>query len=44
MNYWQHEHPLRCPKRHKMLWLGSVFWICGKCHQLYVETVKEEVK
>lgn len=38
--YWQHTKPLRCPKRHKMIWLGSVFWICGrgKCNTIYVQT------
>lgn len=37
--YWQHADPLLCPKRHKMIWLGSVFWICGKgkCNTIYVE-------
>jgi hypothetical protein len=29
--YWQHETPLRCPKRHVMGWLGSVFWFCVTC-------------
>ncbi len=35
--YWQHREPLRCPKRHWMTWLGSVFWICGTCHTIYVQ-------
>lgn len=35
--YWQHNDPIRCPKRHVMTWLGSAFWICSKCHQIYVQ-------
>lgn len=39
MKYWQHENPLKCPRGHRMYWLGSVFWICGKggCRQVYVQ-------
>ena len=35
--YWQHEKPLRCPRRHKMGWLGLIFWICSKCKKLYAQ-------
>jgi hypothetical protein len=37
--YWQHNDPLKCPKGHKMGWLGSFYWICGKgkCNTIYVE-------
>jgi hypothetical protein len=34
--YWQHREPLSCPQHHVMVWLGSAFWICGKCRQIYV--------
>lgn len=37
--YWQHNAPLKCPKRHRMGWLVSVYWICPKCKTIYVETV-----
>ena len=39
MKYWQHETPLKCPKGHTMIWLGSAFWICGKgkCNTIYVQ-------
>lgn len=36
MKYWQHAEPLRCPKDHPMVWLGTSYWICGKCKQVYV--------
>lgn len=39
--YWQHEKPLKCPKRHKMGWLGSVYWLCSKCNTVYVEIKAE---
>jgi hypothetical protein len=42
MKFWQHDKPLRCPKRHVMIWLGSVYWICEKCHVIYVEQPEEE--
>jgi len=29
---------INCPKKHVMVWLGSAFWICSKCHQIYVQT------
>lgn len=37
--YWQHNDPLKCPKGHKMIWLGSAFWICGKgrCNTIFVQ-------
>lgn len=35
--YWQHTDRIRCPKRHVMIWLGSAFWICEKCHTIYVQ-------
>lgn len=40
-DYWQHADPLLCPKRHKMIWLGSAFWICGKgkCNTIFVQEV-----
>jgi hypothetical protein len=37
LTYWQHERPLSCPKGHTMIWLGSVFWMCETCHEIYVE-------
>ena len=42
--FWQHEDPLRCPKRHLMIWLGSAFWICEKCHRIYVQMAPREGK
>lgn len=38
--YWQHNEPLKCPKGHVMVWLGSAFWICGKgkCQTIYVQS------
>ena len=42
--FWQHEDPLRCPKRHLMIWLGSAFWICEKCHRIYVQMAPRERK
>lgn len=39
--YWQHNDPLRCPRRHRMIWLGSAFWICAPCHVIYVQTGSE---
>lgn len=44
--YWQHDNPLRCPKGHKMIWLGSAFWICGtgKCNTIFVQEVDDEIK
>lgn len=44
--YWQHDDPLRCPKAHGMIWLGSVFWICGKgkCNTIFVQEADDEVK
>lgn len=44
--YWEHNDPLRCPKGHKMLWLGGVFWICGKgkCKTIYVEEPPYELR
>jgi hypothetical protein len=39
--YWQHNDPISCPRRHLMIWLGSAFWICSKCHQIYVQQVGE---
>lgn len=41
MSYWQHETPIKCPKRHSMLWLGSVYWICSKCRVVYVQIANE---
>ena len=35
--YWQHEKPIKCPKRHKMYWLGGAWWICDECHQIYAQ-------
>ena len=35
--YWQHNEPIKCPKRHVMVWLGLAFWICEKCHTIYVQ-------
>lgn len=37
--FWQHNAPLKCPKGHVMVWLGSVYWICGKgqCNTIYVQ-------
>lgn len=42
--YWQHNDPLKCPKGHKMIWLGSAFWICGKgkCNTIFVREVKQD--
>lgn len=42
--YQQHNKPLRCPKGHVMLWLGSAFWICGKgkCNTIFVQEVKQD--
>jgi hypothetical protein len=37
--HWQHNKPLRCPRRHAMGWLGRRFWICDPCHMIYVETL-----
>jgi hypothetical protein len=39
--YWQHNDPIECPKKHKMIWLGSVFWICEKCHIIYGQVQDE---
>ena len=38
-HYWQHNEPIKCPKGHAMIWLGSAFWICGKgkCNTIYVQ-------
>jgi len=38
MTYWQHDTPLKCPKGHRMYWLGGAFWLCPKehCHQVFV--------
>lgn len=40
--YWQHVDPLKCPKGHPMVWLGSVYWICAECpkksNRLWVDT------
>ena len=35
--YWQHNRPLSCPARHRMGWLGSVFWLCSRCRVIYVQ-------
>lgn len=35
--YWQHNAPIKCPKRHVMTWLGSAFWICSRCRTIYVQ-------
>ena len=40
--YWQHNDPIRCPRRHVMGWLGSLFWLCSRCKTIYVETHHEE--
>lgn len=42
--YWQHNKALRCPKHHVMIWLGSVYWICGKgkCNTIFVQEVKQD--
>lgn len=40
--YWQHNEPLDCPKGHPMIWLGSAFRVCEKCHQVYVQQVPRE--
>mgnify|MGYP001617055756 CR=1 FL=1 len=37
--YWQHNEPIRCPKKHLMIWLGQVFWLCSKCHTIYGQIV-----
>lgn len=37
MAFWQHEKPIDCPKKHQMIWLGSVFWNCGRCKTIYVQ-------
>jgi hypothetical protein len=39
--YWQHREPLQCPRRHVMIWLGSLFWICSTCHTIYVQQQAE---
>jgi len=28
---------IKCPKRHRMIWFGSAFWVCEKCHTIYVQ-------
>jgi hypothetical protein len=40
-SYWQHDEPLKCPKDHTMMWLGSAFWLCGKgkCNTIYVQPI-----
>ena len=40
ISYWQHAAPLKCPRRHTMIWLGSRFWCCEPCHTIYVEVVR----
>lgn len=40
--YWQHNDPLKCPRRHAMIWLGTAFWICEPCHVIYVQTAPAE--
>lgn len=40
--YWQHERPLRCPVRHVMGWLGSVFWLCSRCRTIFVNAREEK--
>ncbi len=42
MKYWQHESPIECPHGHIMVWLGSAYWICGKCEQVYVQSSEAE--
>jgi hypothetical protein len=38
-SFWQHTSPLNCPKGHPMLWLGSAYWVCEKCHVIYVQAI-----
>lgn len=38
-NYRQHEAPLSCPKEHPMIWLGTAYWFCAKCQQVYVQVL-----
>jgi hypothetical protein len=40
VKFQQHESPLACPKAHRMLWLGSVYWLCSKCKTIFVEEWK----
>lgn len=40
--YWRHERPIRCPKRRPMIWLGSLYWICEKCHTIYVQVEESQ--
>lgn len=42
--YWQHNSPLKCPKRHLMIWLGSAYWVCERCHVIYVQAALAEAK
>lgn len=43
MKYWQHETPIKCPKGHKMLWLGGIFWACAKCksNKLFIQVAPQ---
>lgn len=35
--YPQHRDPLRCPKGHRMGWLGSRWWMCYVCRVIFGE-------
>ena len=43
MSYWQHNDPIECPKGHKMLWLGLLFWIRPTCKKktIWVQVLEE---